>query len=442
MATISSITRPSLAFIKVVEAIGILLRIPVSLKKSMFKAPVPSNYDQTVAYLENDFYGVLSELSLLQSSGIPNDIASELFAKTQEPGFDYEAAITSGGLMCRELFNSLVVLIQSLQNDKSRAPVKNRNVLLIFDGSIASYAALDCLSHIHNHGMLTILSVKDRSRREDNYNLLADHNPADLLRRCEHQYKKPSHQVQIVNISNKVDDGDENNGTTWDDDNRTTEMILQHMNESDDDVIIMGKDTSKYEQDEIARFVEMLPDRTGKTVILAKNSSKVMPFSSVLSSRRFLICLKANDDVRDMFCKSLAMLRPIDTLCVLCVHESSQPKGDSRYSRFSLGGRHHWVSGDTQKIPAYNSPGWNTKALADMKNTLYEMISLAQVAGDIRVEEESLNLTIGQEICRIASEEQADFLVFRRGYEREVTNQCIEESNASVILLENTVGGL
>lgn len=402
----------------------------------MYKAPTPSNYDNTVAYLENDFYGVLNQLSILQSSGIPNDIASELFAKTQEPGYDYEAAVPSGGLICRELFNSLVLLIQTLQNDKGRAPVKNRNVLLIFDGSIASYAALDCLSHIHNHGMLTVLSVKDYNRREDNYNLLADHSPSDLLRRCEHQYKKPSHQVQIIDICDKL------NGDYTKEDDRVTEVILKHMKESDSDVIIMGKDTSKYEEDEISRLVDVLPDRTEKTVILAKNSSKVMPFSSVLISRRFLICIKASDDTRDMFCKSLAMLRPNDTVCVLCVHESSQPKGDYRDTRFNLGGGDHWVHGDTQKIVAYNSPGWNTEALADLKNSLYEDISTAQIAGDIRIEEEEANLTVGQQICRIALEEQADFLVLRRGYEREVTNHCIDESNASIVLLENTVGGV
>ena len=438
MSNISSISRPSLAFIKVVEAIGILLRIPVSTKKSVYKAPVPSNYDNTVAYLENDFYAVLNQLNVLQSSGIPNDIASEFFAKTQEPGFDYEAAVTSGGLSCRELFNSLILLIQTLQNDKSRVPVKNRNVLLIFDGSIASYAALDCLSHIHNHGMLTILSVKDYSRTEDNYKPLADHSPADLQRRCEHQYKKSSHQVNIINIYDKLIDNQENDRGKGN--NLVTESILQYIKESDSDVIIMGKDTSKYEEDEISRLVNILPDCTDKTVILAKNSSKVMPFSLAVMSRRFLICLKASDDARDMFCKSLAMLRPNDVICVLCVHESSQPKGDYRDTRFLLGKRHPWVSGDSEKDVAYNSPGWNTKALADLRVFLYEMIASAQVAGDIRIEEETSNITVGQQICKIAVEEQADFLVFRRGYEREVTNQCIDESSASVILLENAIG--
>ena len=136
------------------------------------------------------------------------------------------------------------------------------------------------------------------------------------------------------------------------------------------------------------------------------------------------------------------MLRPDDTVCVLCVHKSSQPKGDYRDTRFSMGRRHHWVHGVTQKLAAYNSPGWNSKTLADLNNFLHEYIASAQMKGDIRIEEQSPNLIVGQQICRIALEEQADFLVLRRGYEREVTNQCINESSASIILLENIVGGI
>ena len=70
--------------------------------------------DATVALLQEDFYRVLSNLSLLESSGIPNDMASELYSKSLEPGFDYESAVLSGGLVCSEVFNVLVLLIQTL----------------------------------------------------------------------------------------------------------------------------------------------------------------------------------------------------------------------------------------------------------------------------------------------------------------------------------------
>ena len=146
--SITDIKRPSVAMIKAIEAIGILLRVPQSSQKSMFKAPVPSNYDATVALLQEDFYNVVNTLSAYESTAIPNDMASKLFSKTLEPGFDYEAAILSGGLICRELFNLLVLLIQKLQSDPYRIPVQTKNVLLIYDGSLASYKALDCLSHV------------------------------------------------------------------------------------------------------------------------------------------------------------------------------------------------------------------------------------------------------------------------------------------------------
>ena len=281
--------------------------------------------------------------------------------------------------------------------------------------------------------MLTILCVKDYSRTEDNYLLLAEHIPADLLRRCEHQYKKPSHQVQILNLDRKSQQQDENTEYY----EPITNMVIQHLEVTDNDVIIIGKDVSKYEEDEFSILVQTLPDLAPtKTIIIAKSCAKMIPFSLVTSSRRFLICMKSSEDPYMMITKSLNLLRPTDSVCVLCIHESRSPKGNSRETRFALGERNNWVKGMEEKLPQYHSPGWNDSDLEELRTHLYELLSLAQVPGDVRIEEEKRYLSIGQEICRVGIEEQADFLVLRRGIEREVTLECIENSQSSIVILE------
>ena len=92
--SLASIKRPSLALIKLVESTGILLGIQKKYgEKSRYKAPTPTNYDETVQKLSDDFYGCMSLISSMDISTIPNDVASELYEKTVEPGFDYEGRL-------------------------------------------------------------------------------------------------------------------------------------------------------------------------------------------------------------------------------------------------------------------------------------------------------------------------------------------------------------
>ena len=108
--------RPGIAFIKLVEATGILLGISKQTEKSIYKAPAPSNYDKTIDYLSQDFYNVLIYMAYLKSEDITNEVSVEMFLKIQEPGFDYEAAIIDGGLCMRELFDAVYCIISNLQD--------------------------------------------------------------------------------------------------------------------------------------------------------------------------------------------------------------------------------------------------------------------------------------------------------------------------------------
>jgi nucleotide-binding universal stress UspA family protein len=421
---LSEIKRPSVGLIKVVEAIGILMRIPTSMSKSKYKAPTPSNYDETIARLQNDFTGVFSELAFLKSHGVPNDIASLVFAKTLEPGFDYEEAIASGGLATRELFNILILLIQQLQRDKYRIPVKTKSVMLIFDGSLASYAALDTLSHIHNHGNFTILSVKDSTRPESSYSSLADHILSDLSRRCEKQYQKPGYQYQIISL-------DEHRAGS----EGITESILRRIEEGNDDMIVAGIDNSLRIESNLSCLAKSLPYRLSKTVILVKSSAKIMPLALVEMPRRFMVCFKTKDDLEYVFMKTAELLKPLDTVSVVCIHDSRQPRGDYTETRFSLGRRCSWVKGPERAPQPFSSIGWNDSDLAGIRDRAEELLALAQLTGTVRIEEESGFATVAQDLCRIAVEEHADFICLRRGEDKEVTLECMSESKCSVVVI-------
>ena len=83
--------RPTPSVIKLVESCGIQ-GIPPSNDRSAFKAPLPSNYDATINILDSNFGKYVCELSKLTSRwGLSNKVANDLYAKTLEPGYDYEA---------------------------------------------------------------------------------------------------------------------------------------------------------------------------------------------------------------------------------------------------------------------------------------------------------------------------------------------------------------
>ena len=109
-----------MCMIKLVEAVGILLGVPPSQEKSKYKAPMPSNYDATINLLDENYGGYLTEVARMRSESLGNKVANELFAKTLEPGFDYEQAVNDGGLAARDLFNAIQLVMMSLVADNAR----------------------------------------------------------------------------------------------------------------------------------------------------------------------------------------------------------------------------------------------------------------------------------------------------------------------------------
>jgi len=202
IVSLDQIRRPHISLIKLIECVGTLLNIPKSAEKSAFRAPLPTNYDNTIEKLKFDFYGILNKLSTLQSSDIKNDVASDFYNKTLEPGFDYEDAINAGGLLVRELFNVVFLILLRLQCDGNRLPIHQYNKMVLVDGTRSSYVAFDTACHIHNHGTLNILAftVTDEDAEAHDVGGHAAHLLRDLTRRCKQHYKFQDHCFKVIGV--------------------------------------------------------------------------------------------------------------------------------------------------------------------------------------------------------------------------------------------------
>ena len=344
---LKGIKRPSLALIKLVEVIGILLNVPKSFTKSKYKAPIPSNFDSTLELLSEGFYPALTQLSKLISSEIPNDIGNELFSKTQEPGFDYETAVNDGGLASRELFNGVMLILTKLQSDRFRLPVEKTNVLVVVNGTRSSYVALDTATHVFKHGVITISALTmDNLQDEQQGSLMKVHLHQDLVRRCKMLYKLPDHCFQVDNASTQSQ-------------HEVLEHIAQSLAVNQCGILVLG-----LEQD--ALFGEGgdggVPLWAVKDVtvplILAKGRSRTRSFSVISSPRTILICVKGLESLSEIFLQALMFARPGDSLVLASVVESAEPVGDGQDSRFDMGRRLGWTDGvEAPAGPSY--PGWN-----------------------------------------------------------------------------------
>ena len=76
MDELKSIKRPHISLVKLIEAIGILLRLEKKAK-SIYKVPSPSTYENVIDLMSNDFYGCLDILVKMKSESINNEVSSE-----------------------------------------------------------------------------------------------------------------------------------------------------------------------------------------------------------------------------------------------------------------------------------------------------------------------------------------------------------------------------
>lgn len=419
MNDLKEIKRPPLALINLVEAIGILLRVPKSMNKSKYKASVPSNYDATIELLSSDFYGTMNKMTILQSSGIPNDIATELYAKTKEPAFDYESALIAGGLAIRELFNTLVLILDQLQNDTFRMPVKTTNIFVVVDGSRSSYVALDAATHLLNHGVCNIAAVA--VKEIDGKDLLDTHICQDLERRCLEQYKITD---RFFRVEHMVPENTEDMIT----------KIQESLNRNSCNVIVVGIDgqSSCGCIEFMSDFITWVAWECKSTAILVKSFSRVRPFPQSHMSRKFLVCVKEVSDLRSVFSSALEIMRPDDEVILLSIVPTRDPVGEAQETRFGMGSRFGWVSGEVMAETGASRPGWNDNIVATLTKEMEQMLQKSQSPGRVRVETLNPIRTVYEELVHWSLEEGVDFLVVRRG-KTSVTKGCLQHARCTVV---------
>lgn len=449
-----SIEKPLIVQIQVIEAIGILMRIPFREGKSRYKAPSPSNYDATVDLLANDFANVVNTLMAYSTKDIPNDVAKQFYAKTLEPGFDYEAAVLFSSkfgcsLLLRDLFNSLVLILQTIrEQDPYRIPVVEQNVFVVMDGARYSYAALDIGVHVFGHGVCNVgvIKINDRitSREEE---VLLDHIPEDVMRRLVQQYHMADH---CFNVNQLVAPSSV----------ETVDVLRDALNASRSTVLVVGVDVNKSTgSDNLAEILQWAAYEQSHIadlkLIIAKSCSSVRPFTALGMPRTFMVCCTGKDDLPSLFKQCVSLMNHDDFVIMHAILDDSQPEGvHSKFSRFGGGYKEAcWTLPEStihedakllEEKKAANRPlfpEWNTTYKNELQTLMGEIISQAQVNGRVCIEY-SLESTAGdrkskaQQIMDRVFLEKVDLVVVgnREKQNNELCKELIDECQCAVVL--------
>ena len=415
--------KPTSSVIKLIECIGILLEIPVSTDKSKFKAPFPSNYDKTFDILSRDFYLIINNLSNVKSSEISNETASQFFKKTLEPGFEYEAAVNYGGLLVRELFNVVHLVLLKLQSDSSRLPISKYNVTVLVDGTRSSYAAFDSACHIYGHGKLNILSHTIQDIGSNTTNPAKHHLLNDLKRRCTSHFKLQDHCFEVIPLMSSIDNQLDN--------------IQLFLEESKTHIFVMGINESNIGECTNSVIASWAAWQFKGDLMLSKGISVVRPFSQINYSRRFLLYIDGTNSSNESFLKSLKFMRPGDKIIILLVTENRDPQGDcGRDTRYMFGARSGWVSDEIKSSVEPDFIGWNDKDVDELKASMNEMINNSYLNGTVKIETDEPNLSTGKIICNSVFNESAEVLIIPFKSNKDLIIECVHESSCSVIILK------
>lgn len=371
--------RPSPSLIKLIECVGTLLGVPLSKKKSPYKAPLPSNYDETLLVLQRDFYGVITKLAEMQSGVIEHDVATNFYNKMLEPGFDYEDAINNGGLIVRELHNAALLVLLKLQSDSDRVPVGIDNIFLLLDGTRASYAAFDLATHILRHGSLHVgLDTRYADPR------LTPYMRVDVQRRCKSQYKLTDHTFAIHDLASVPQDITDIIPAIQQvvDDQKIQILALPVQRPQDFDTVL-----TQYEP--ILQWA--LSAQYVGDVVLTHGGSYMRPFTEATTPRTHLLYIPHHVNPSTIFMRALRFCRPGDAICVTSIFPSRTPLGDNRDLRFDFGHRHSWQldATDEEKAAHPNSDrvGWNDDMTSNFEKLVQEMLQKsAGVTGFVRIE--------------------------------------------------------
>ena len=379
----------------------------------------------------------------MKSENISNEVANELYEKLLEPGFDYEESINNAGLISRELFDVVMYLLSELQNDMKRRSVTSHNVFVPITGSRSSYIAFDVATHIFLHGecIAGILSnpietipgsTSDEiipTNSNDNEHTFSSYLHLDVERRFKSLYKLQSHRYKIIDIELPEDHIDN---------------IIHTIESNNISIIVLGIYENSY-TDSIQNSLMTWSAWISKlTVVFAKTQSLVRPFTSVITNKIHMICMKPSININEneisyYFRQSLLCMRPNDTFVVLVIADSRDPLCDMSYeTRYDYGNRYNtWISGINDPNTT-NYLGWNDESLSKFTDIIQNLINKSQMEGKLKIERCSKTRSIAQDICKYAKQENVELIITKlgRNERRDIIVGCIFEASCCVAIVK------
>jgi nucleotide-binding universal stress UspA family protein len=171
--------------------------------------------------------------------------------------------------------------------------------------------------------------------------------------------------------------------------------------------------------------------------VLCKGLSPIRPFAKVTSPRKFLLYLGSADEKQVIFLKSLKFMRPGDSIVVMSIAESREPRGDCRDTRYSFGRKAgYWVNGPTGPVNEPDCVGWNDKQVEELSALLDELVKNSFLEGTVRIETQSPTISDGKIICNVAFSVNADAIVIGSKNNRDSVIECVHESHCAVVLVK------
>jgi hypothetical protein len=414
----TQIKNPSSSLIKLIESVGILLGVPLSKKKSAHKAPIPSNYDQTVQLLVADFYGAIRKLSLIQSTDLLNDVAADFYNK---------------------MFNCVQLVLLQLQSDPHRVPVYTHNLIVLVNGTRESYVALDTAAHFCRHGVLHIVTSSPHNDGRDDK--IMKHLQHDLQRRCKSHFKLLDHcfaihDAHVVRESVGTDDITAEQHK----DQLIIRIIQQLMKENSCESVVLGLSHPE-EFDAMHTTGSLIHWATWMfpgDAIFVKGLSFLRQFSDVSSPRTFVVYIDQFHNPQATFLKAIRHCRPADVLVVVGVFPTPDPVGDNRELRFDFGFRHSsWLKTEEEILEEPSCVGWNDKKVLEFQDSMTELMRKSfLLKSRVRIERERPNLSVGQILTTVAFEESASAVLIRLDRNRDLVVQTMRDSTATVVLLK------
>ena len=424
--------QPSLALVKAVECIGILIGSPTRNLRSRYLTPLPSNYSDTVGILFESYNEISSYINGINVFEIPNEMAFRLYSKSQEDGVDFKKAIGEVEHEISDVFVSITRIIESLPTSKDgRIPIEGSNILVVITGSRSSFTAFNFGTQLQGYQFCSILTLVDEMVTGINSEQTLKYLNSDISRRCIEQYKIRNNYFHVeVTIAQGAEDV-----------KSKVQSTLQFSNNVE--LICMGIDDCNIGLDGISPLHMWAAWNSNIDVAFTKGISRVTPFSGGLKMARNVIIhipMSADDVMFGIIEQSLKFIRPDDYVIFIISTTARVSKGDNRESRFDFGKR---MCGTNEQIISSTSNSYpfnvNDKKVERTVVLMNQMLRHIHSEGTVRFIYELPFVNISNQLCKSVTEDNVDVLILKRvegEISRSLIVSCMQDCLCTLVLLK------